>query len=137
MVFFLPPPFSGEGGEHKRSEMRGTLSPLKWGEGRTLRHLHFGVAEHDLAPTAISGSGKDGRVTKEDVLAFIATQREKSSIQAPKAVAALPTSNREERRVPMSRLRAKIAERLLDAQHNAAMLTTFNEVNLKEVMALR
>ncbi|WP_454785639.1 2-oxoglutarate dehydrogenase complex dihydrolipoyllysine-residue succinyltransferase [Legionella sp. WA2024007413] len=97
------------------------------------------MAEHDLQPGQIKGSGKEGRITKEDVLAYIESSREKTSAkesgkeQPPKASMGL----REERRVPMTRLRAKIAERLLEAQHNAAMLTTFNEVNLKAVMDLR
>lgn len=91
------------------------------------------LAENDLAPHAISGSGKDGRVTKEDVHGFISTQREKS---AP-AGAVQTVGSREERRVPMSRLRAKVAERLVAAQQSAAMLTTFNEVNMQAVMDLR
>ncbi|PWY57537.1 dihydrolipoamide succinyltransferase [Legionella qingyii] len=98
------------------------------------------MAEHDLQPGQIQGSGKDGRITKEDVLAYIESSREKTSQskesgkeQTQKA----PMGLREERRVPMTRLRAKIAERLLEAQHNAAMLTTFNEVNLKAVMDMR
>lgn len=96
------------------------------------------LAENDLQPGQISGSGKDGRITKEDVISYIETNREKttkpSSERQPQ-----PTimGAREERRVPMTRLRAKIAERLVQAQHNAAMLTTFNEVNLKAVMDLR
>ncbi|ARG96437.1 2-oxoglutarate dehydrogenase complex dihydrolipoyllysine-residue succinyltransferase [Legionella micdadei] len=94
------------------------------------------LAENELQASQISGSGKDGRITKEDVITFIESGREKSAKpalkQEPVALGA-----REERRVPMSRLRAKIAERLVQAQHNAAMLTTFNEVNLKAVMDLR
>jgi 2-oxoglutarate dehydrogenase E2 component (dihydrolipoamide succinyltransferase) len=92
------------------------------------------LAEHDLSPTAIQGSGKDGRLTKEDVTSFISTQRDKSPNQTAPVVA---VGSREERRVPMSRLRAKVAERLVEAQHSAAMLTTFNEVNLQAVMDLR
>ena len=102
------------------------------------------LAENDLQPNQIEGSGKDGRITKEDVVSFIESNRGKNSpdTAAPKSEAkkAAPTvamGVREERRVPMSRLRAKVAERLLQAQHNAAMLTTFNEVNLKAVMDLR
>ncbi len=97
------------------------------------------LVEHDLQPSQIQGSGKDGRITKEDVVAFI--EKSRQSDKAPTApVKQLETGSlgpREERRVPMSRLRAKVAERLLEAQHNAAMLTTFNEVNLKAVMDLR
>jgi len=96
------------------------------------------LAEHELDPTDIKGSGKDGRLTKEDVTAFIAANRDKKA-SAPVSKSAAPAAMgaREEKRVPMSRLRAKVAERLLDAQHSAAMLTTFNEVNLQAVMDLR
>lgn len=100
------------------------------------------MAEHDLQPGQIQGSGKDGRITKEDVLAYIESNRKQpvSAMESKKAsvsTAAVPMGHREEKRVPMTRLRAKIAERLLQAQHNAAMLTTFNEVNLKAVMDMR
>ena len=105
------------------------------------------LAENDVQPALVKGSGKDGRITKEDVHAFIEAQRGQSSVAAavsPAAPANHATTQtqtmsgpREERRVPMSRLRAKVAERLLEAQHNAAMLTTFNEVDLKAVMDLR
>ncbi|ASQ44906.1 2-oxoglutarate dehydrogenase complex dihydrolipoyllysine-residue succinyltransferase [Legionella clemsonensis] len=96
------------------------------------------LAEHNLQPGQISGSGKDGRITKEDVIAYIETNREKTTKSTPgKQPQPVSVGEREERRVPMTRLRAKIAERLVQAQHNAAMLTTFNEVNLKAVMDLR
>lgn len=103
------------------------------------------LAENDLQPTEIKGSGKDGRITKEDVVSFIESGRDKSKQETKQRtsesnqVAQSSTSmdGREERRVPMSRLRAKVAERLLEAQHNAAILTTFNEVNLQAVMDLR
>lgn len=99
------------------------------------------LAENDLQSSQIEGSGKDGRVTKDDVLSFIESNREKapqkSESSAAAAKSSMPMGAREERRVPMTRLRAKIAERLVQAQHNAAMLTTFNEVNLKAVMDLR
>lgn len=98
------------------------------------------LAENDLQPGLITGTGKEGRISKEDVLAFIEANRSKGSAQAVKATNVEVVSSggvREERRVPMSRLRAKVAERLLEAQHNAAMLTTFNEVNLQAVIALR
>lgn len=92
------------------------------------------LAEHEISPTAIQGSGKDGRVTKEDVTGFISSQRNQSAASSSVQV---NNAGREERRVPMSRLRAKVAERLVEAQHTAAMLTTFNEVNLQAVMDLR
>jgi len=84
------------------------------------------AAELDVNTAAISGTGKDGRVTRSDVLA---------QSQQPGVTTA--AGKRIEQRVPMTRLRARIAERLLEAQHNAAILTTFNEVNLKNVMELR
>lgn len=99
------------------------------------------MAENDVQPGQIQGSGKDGRISKEDVIAFIESKRNVVSQAIPAKSTATPApvamGPREERRVPMTRLRAKIAERLLQAQHNAAMLTTFNEVNLKAVMDLR
>lgn len=100
------------------------------------------LSENNLEAAQITGSGKDGRLTKEDVVAFIESRRN-SAASTPavaaeaRAAAPAPMGAREERRVPMTRLRAKIAERLVEAQHNAAMLTTFNEVNLKAVMDLR
>lgn len=98
------------------------------------------LAENDLQSGQVSGSGKDGRITKEDVLSFIESNRKKTAKPAaatPAQSTSVAIGAREERRVPMSRLRTKIAERLVQAQHNAAMLTTFNEVNLKAVMDLR
>lgn len=99
------------------------------------------MAEHDLQPSLIQGSGKEGRITKDDVHSYIETARERSQSSDLKSSSHSTTMQseqaREERRVPMTRLRAKIAERLLEAQHNAAMLTTFNEINLKAVMDMR
>lgn len=98
------------------------------------------LAEHNLEASSINGTGKNGRIIKEDVMNFInqkaAPATEKASVNA----SMMPPSQvgqREEKRVPMTRLRARIAERLVQAQHNAAMLTTFNEVNLQAVMDLR
>lgn len=100
------------------------------------------LSEHNLEPGMIVGSGKDGRISKEDVEAFIEKSRQQALKTETKAVVGVSTpvahaGAREERRVPMTRLRAKIAERLVEAQHNAAILTTFNEVNLQAVMDLR
>ena len=102
------------------------------------------MAENDLQPEQIKGTGKDGRITKEDVHAYIESTRKKTAAssnnkQDSSKVEFSPSSpsEREERRVPMSRLRAVVAKRLVQAQHDAAMLTTFNEVNLKAVMDIR
>ena len=100
------------------------------------------LEEHDLDATMVTGTGKDGRVTKADVMSFL--KDDDSSNVTPGDVSApvsdeggVVTLERNEQRVPMTRLRARIAERLVEAQHTAAMLTTFNEVDLTEVMALR
>src|SRR3569623_2361356 len=90
------------------------------------------VAEQQIDVAEISGTGKGGRVTKGDLI--------RHAGQAPPsapAAAATGTTQRGEQRVPMTRLRARIAERLVEAQHPAAMLTPFNEVHMQPVMALR
>ncbi|GAB5449707.1 MAG: 2-oxoglutarate dehydrogenase complex dihydrolipoyllysine-residue succinyltransferase [Halioglobus sp.] len=100
--------------------------------------------EHNLDVTQIEGTGKNGRITKEDILSHLKAQE---SAEKPAAASAAdaetgdlpagPSSERIERRVPMTRMRARIAERLLQATQETAMLTTFNEVNMAPVMALR
>lgn len=98
--------------------------------------------ENSIDLASVSGTGKGGRVTKEDVVAAVANKKSAPAPAAkPAAAAAAPVvtaaGDRTEKRVPMTRLRAKIAERLVEAQSNMAMLTTFNEVDMTEVMALR
>jgi 2-oxoglutarate dehydrogenase E2 component (dihydrolipoamide succinyltransferase) len=103
------------------------------------------VEEHKLEPGAIAGSGRDGRITKGDVLSHLGTKDGGTAAAHAPAAAALPLPSpaatpsgaRGERRVPMTRLRARIAERLVQAQATAAMLTTFNEVDLRAVNELR
>ncbi|KXU38524.1 dihydrolipoamide succinyltransferase [Ventosimonas gracilis] len=101
------------------------------------------VLEHGLSAETLQGSGKDGRITKEDVLAAIqsgAKSPPAAPEKAPAAAADAPLfaqGERVEKRVPMTRLRAKVAERLVEAQSSMAMLTTFNEVNMQPIMALR
>ncbi len=96
------------------------------------------LEEHDLDPAQIPGSGRGGRILKSDVLAFLnrPVQPEAVPEDAP-IVPPAEAPERAEHRVPMSRLRARIAERMVEAQRNAAMLTTFNEVDLGELIALR
>ncbi|MGO0632893.1 2-oxoglutarate dehydrogenase complex dihydrolipoyllysine-residue succinyltransferase [Pseudomonas sp. SAR267] len=96
----------------------------------------------DLA--TVAGTGKGGRITKEDVVAAVANKKSAPAPAAKPAAAAaaaapvvVAAGDRTKKRVPMTRLRAKIAERLVEAQSNMAMLTTFNEVDMTEVMALR
>ncbi len=104
------------------------------------------MAENSIGETELVGSGKNGRILKQDVEAVIqqrkAAAAKAEKIQkktAPSAVAAVTggESERMERRVPMTRLRSRIAERLVQAQRDAAILTTFNEVNMKPVMDIR
>ena len=111
------------------------------------------LADNNLSTSDATGTGRDGRVTKGDALAAVANKPAGAAVapaapaplaqQAPKAAlpqVAAPSANlgdRPEERVPMSRLRARIAERLLQSQSTNAILTTFNEVNMKPVMDLR
>ena len=108
------------------------------------------LSENNLSADAVSGTGKDGRVNKGDVINALSQPKPASSsvpaAAAPAARAALPTvsvptsvdlGDRPEQHVPMSRLRARIAERLLESQSTNAILTTFNEVNMQPVMDLR
>lgn len=101
--------------------------------------------EHDLDATMVSGTGKDGRITKSDVMLFLKsddganlTPGDRESVANSAATESQVSGFvRTEQRVAMTRLRARIAERLLEAQQTAAMLTTFNEVDLTEVIELR
>ncbi len=107
--------------------------------------------EHGIDHGVVAGTGKGGRVTKEDVLNYVesgagaaaaktvsnAPAASVAKAPAPEAIAPVFGGDRVEKRVPMTRLRARIAERLVEAQQSAAMLTTFNEVNMKPIMDLR
>lgn len=96
------------------------------------------VAETGVNPEEIAGTGKGGRVTKGDVIEHLEKGKPAAAAApAPKPVAPLPAGARPEQRVPMTRIRQRIAERLKEAQNTAAMLTTFNEVNMQPVMDLR
>ena len=111
------------------------------------------MADNQLAAGSVAGTGKDGRVTKGDVLAAVAGGAAKPAAPSPKAAAPAPAApkllpsvaapaamnlgDRPEQRVPMSRLRARIAERLVQSQSTNAILTTFNEVNMAPVMEMR
>ena len=104
--------------------------------------------ENDLSGDEIQGTGKKGAILKKDVELYLQQQATPAKLEEPRAeappaaaavpvAAAIPVAGRNDRRVPMSRLRAKIAERLKQAQNSAALLTTFNEVNLKPMMDAR
>ncbi len=104
------------------------------------------LAENNMSASSVAGTGKDGRVTKGDVINAMQNKTAPAPAVAAPRAAALPAvpapagidlGDRPEQRVPMSRLRARIAERLLDSQSTNAILTTFNEVNMQPVMDLR
>jgi 2-oxoglutarate dehydrogenase E2 component (dihydrolipoamide succinyltransferase) len=91
------------------------------------------AAEKGIDPASVPGTGRDGRVTKSDVVSASAAP----AVRAPTPAIQIPSGSRTEQRVPMSRLRQRIAERLVQSQSTAAILTTFNEVNMAPVMDLR
>ena len=96
--------------------------------------------EYDLDATVIVGSGKDGRITKSDVMSYLKSHNDENVTPGdsePAYATSTAGPGRTEQRVPMTRLRARIAERMVAAQQTAAMLTTFNEVDLTKVMSLR
>jgi 2-oxoglutarate dehydrogenase E2 component (dihydrolipoamide succinyltransferase) len=96
------------------------------------------IAEKGLDAAKIQGSGKNGRVTKEDVEKFLSGAPAPAAKAAPAAAAPVAVvGDRSQKRVPMTRLRKTIANRLLEAKNSTAMLTTFNEVNMKPIMELR
>ncbi len=96
------------------------------------------LAEHGLEASQIKGSGVGGRLTREDVEAAISKQTAKqAAASAENTISTVAYASRSEKRVPMTRLRKRIAERLLEAKNTTAMLTTFNEVDMKPIMDLR
>ena len=95
------------------------------------------LAEHNLDASAIKGTGVGGRLTREDVEKHLAKAPAKEEAKAAPEAAPAPLAGRSEKRVPMTRLRKRVAERLLEAKNSTAMLTTFNEVNMKPIMDLR
>jgi 2-oxoglutarate dehydrogenase E2 component (dihydrolipoamide succinyltransferase) len=130
-----------DAGETSESDHITTLSPA----------VRRAVLEHHVDPTKIKGTGKDGRITKDDVLAAAKAKEEGREAERPAAPAPRPepevraqpqrqpqaTGERREERVRMSRIRQTIAARLKDAQNTAAMLTTFNDVDMSAVMDAR
>ncbi|EGA63823.1 2-oxoglutarate dehydrogenase complex dihydrolipoyllysine-residue succinyltransferase [Vibrio brasiliensis] len=94
------------------------------------------LAEHGLEANQVKGTGVGGRITREDIEAHLANAKAAPKAEAPAAVEA-PAAARSQKRVPMTRLRKTVANRLLEAKNNTAMLTTFNEVNMKPIMDLR
>jgi 2-oxoglutarate dehydrogenase E2 component (dihydrolipoamide succinyltransferase) len=117
-----PSSLEGEGG----GEGRNSAVPPS---ARRLAH------EHDVDTSGLQGSGRNGRITRDDVLSAMQQVSAGAGHDAVPEIA--PSGNRPEQRVPMTRIRQRIAERLLQSQQNAAILTTFNEVNMQPVIDLR
>lgn len=139
-----PPEASADSSEDAAADASDE-QPADDGDGKAAKKLSPAVRrlldEHDLDATIIPGSGRAGRITKTDVMAYLKSHSDEdvapdSAGDAAPAPAA-PPATRSEERVPMTRLRARIAERMVEAQQTAAMLTTFNEIDLTEVIALR
>ncbi|MDF2178193.1 2-oxoglutarate dehydrogenase complex dihydrolipoyllysine-residue succinyltransferase [Aliiglaciecola sp. CAU 1673] len=121
---------SNDSGKEESSDDSDALSP-------SVRRL---LAEKGVDPAKIKGTGKNGRITKEDVEKHLKGGDKPAAAPAPATAAAPAVSGmaeRTEKRVPMTRLRKTIATRLLEARNSTAMLTTFNEVNMKPIMDLR
>ncbi len=127
--------------EQKTEQKAAPAPAVKTGPAKTSPAVRRLLDEHDLDATMVAGSGKDGRITKADVMSFLKSDDSSTMTPgdpAPVSVEAVSSGpERSEQRVPMTRLRARIAERLVEAQQTAAMLTTFNEVDLTEVIAMR
>ena len=129
----------------KSAAVAATVSGLQDNATKLSPAVRRLLQEHDIDPSLVQGSGKGGRILKTDVMNYV-DQRIHPEAEAEAvdeelpltiATAASMTAQRRDHRVPMTRLRARIAERMVEAQQTAAMLTTFNEVELTEVIALR
>jgi 2-oxoglutarate dehydrogenase E2 component (dihydrolipoamide succinyltransferase) len=130
--------------EVSKSEETELIAPASGGTSShklspSVRRL---LDEHDLDATIVIGSGKDGRITKSDVMDYLKSHSDENVAPGDPAPELAPNglasgALRSEQRVPMTRLRARIAERMVEAQQTAAMLTTFNEIDLTKVRSLR
>lgn len=137
---------------HSTAENKQSSSPAAASDAAMSPAARRLAEEHNLSAQDVTGTGKGGRITKEDVVNAVESNAKSSPAEAPSnsmpgmmpqsqstssAGIATAPGERAEKRVPMTRLRKRVAERLLDAKNSTAMLTTFNEVNMKPIMDLR
>ncbi|WP_348686458.1 2-oxoglutarate dehydrogenase complex dihydrolipoyllysine-residue succinyltransferase [Aeromonas bestiarum] len=134
IAMLKPAPVAGE--ETREKPVEAVADDGTDGLSPSVRRL---VAEHAIDVTKLTGTGKGGRISKEDVEAFIKGGNKPTAapVAAAPVAAVAPLVGRTEKRVPMTRLRKRIAERLLEAKNTTAMLTTFNEINMAPIMKLR
>jgi 2-oxoglutarate dehydrogenase E2 component (dihydrolipoamide succinyltransferase) len=128
--------------EPKREPKPETKAESRPAQPRIMPAAEIALAEHGLKPEDVQGTGPGGRVLKEDVLRAAEQPRVPPAATQPEVSTSViqrtaPTADRQEEIVPMSRLRRTVAERLVQAQHQAALLTTFNEIDMSAVMGLR
>jgi len=116
---------------------KAAAEPVKTEPAKLSPSVRRLVEENQLNPAAIPASGRDGRLTKSDVVGFIGKATPAPAAPAAPTAPVAARAGRSEQRVPMSRLRARVAQRLVEAQSTAALLTTFNEVDLTAVNELR
>lgn len=144
----IAPPAAARAEAETEANQPAAASVPAAGAGMAMPAAAKMLSEHNLSAEKVGGTGRDGRVTKGDVInmldrkaapAAAPAQAPRPALQPVAAPAAMPAdlANRPEERVPMSRLRARIAERLLESQATNAILTTFNEVNMQPVIDLR
>jgi 2-oxoglutarate dehydrogenase E2 component (dihydrolipoamide succinyltransferase) len=120
-----------------KAEAKAAPAPAKKADGPQAPSVRKLAAESGVDPAAVAGTGKDGRVTKGDMLAAISSVAPAPAAPAVARAPSPPPDSAREERVRMTRLRQTIARRLKEAQNTAAMLTTYNEVDMSAVMALR
>jgi 2-oxoglutarate dehydrogenase E2 component (dihydrolipoamide succinyltransferase) len=131
----------GEAKSEAKSEAKNEAKSEAKGEAADLSELSPAgrrvAEEHGIDPAQVEGTGRDGRVTKEDLLNFMRGESKPAAETRPSEPASVPAGARSEQRVPMTRIRTRIAERLMESKNSIAMLTSFNEVNLAQVVRMR
>ena len=140
VIGILEPQEISDANVNQSTDIKSDESDVKEGENVLSPSVRRLVSEHDIDPAQIPGTGKDGRILKEDVLKYFQDQVAPDVTPTPVVPDSAAQSGKGERVTrsePMTRLRQTIANRLVHAQQNAALLTTFNEVNLQAVMDLR